>query len=114
MSYDVSLYTASAPKCPTCGHEPEREEHFSANHTSNTACMWYEAGCDIASFDGRCAKDLAASLRPAIDAMEADPGKYEPMEPENGWGSYESTLRFMRKILDACDEHPNATVSVWR
>lgn len=115
MSYDVSLISKKAEKCPTCGHDPSgAETYFSANHTSNTAGMWRHAGCDIAEFDGKLASELGASLKVAIDAMRANPGLYKPMEPDNGWGTYESTLKFMINVLLACESNPDAEVHVWR
>lgn len=105
MSYDVYLVvTAGGP------------EHtiFNANHTSNTARMWRKAGADLAEFDGQSARDLAMALILATAHMKAHPDYYKTMEPDNGWGDYDSTLEFLNEILAACQENPKAIVRIWR
>lgn len=106
MSYDVSL------EVDTGG--PEAVEVYSRNHTSNTAAMWREAGCDIASFHGAGAGTFSVALDGAIRDMEERPKHYAKWNAPNGWGSYETTLEFLRDLLDACKRHPATKVSVSR
>lgn len=35
-----------------------------------------------------------------LDALEADPEQYRAMNPENGWGSYDSLLGVLREMRD--------------
>jgi hypothetical protein len=119
VSYDVDLEegTKEWEHYCTCGEKHVKtipNEVFSVNHTSNTSRMWAEAGCDLAEFDGKTGRELGASLREAIATIEEQPGKYRSLEPSNGWGTYESTLRFLRRILCACADYPDATVRVSR
>ena len=122
MSYDVGLYRPTTHACPNCGHEhatgtPEDDQLFWTNYTSNCGPMWREAGLQLHEWaydkNGvRTAETLIEPLRTAIRAMEADPAKYEAMDPDNGWGSYKTVLTWLRGILRACEEHPDARVHV--
>ena len=100
MSYDVYI-------------EAVREvEVFWDNHTSNCAEMWREAGCDLAELQGVTAAEALPRLRAAVAAMEAEPERFRPMEPANGWGSYESALDFLRRFADACEVDPDGRLRI--
>jgi hypothetical protein len=60
------------------------------------------------------AKDLMPHLQNGIKAMEAEPNKFIVLEPSNRWGTYEGFLRFLKGLLDACRENPDAVISVSR
>jgi len=124
VSYDVTLYMPceSRPcyRCP-CGADhmtPAEEEVFSTNYTSNCSQMWDEAGCRLRDWAygkaaGRNASTLIEPLRTAIATMETDPERFLAMEEgNNGWGHYGTALVWLRSILDACLEHPEARVYV--
>ncbi len=116
MSLDVYL-TDKGP-CPHCGQTADIEV-FSANITHNLASMakaalvygivWRpeENGVESAS-------QLIVPLQSAIDAMGANPGKCEECNPPNGWGSFDSFLPWLRDYLEACKQHPCATVRASR
>lgn len=106
MSYDVSLEVDAG------GPDPVLAADF--NHTSNTAGMWREAGCDIAAFDGKPATEFATALWTAITDMSARPGHYRQQDPPNGWGSSETCLEFLQNLHRACVAYPLATVRVCR
>lgn len=120
MSYDVYLYEP-CPQQPclcTC-HEggPSEVRVFDSNYTSNCSMMWDAAGCPLREWacdkrGVRTAETLIEPLRAAIAAMEADPAKYEAMNPDNGWGSYQTVLPWLRSILSACEQHPKARLHV--
>jgi len=76
--------------------------------------MWRKAGCDLAEFDGKPASELGPAAARAIAAITAEPETYQPMEPNNGWGTVPSTVKFLVDIWVACAEYPEATVSVSR
>jgi hypothetical protein len=105
MSYDVDLQidTGNGP-VSVC----------SWNYTSNCAPMWRAAGCDIAEFDGKPASEFRAALTGAIDAMTAEPHKYRAMNPPNGFGDYDSCLKWLGEMRDACTTHNRCSVRVWR
>lgn len=106
MSYDVYLEVD--------GGGPDSVEAYWRNHTSNTAVMWREAGCDVADFDGAEAWAFARSLGRAVRDIEERPDHYAKWNPSNGWGSVETTLAFLRDLLDACERFPKAKVRVSR
>lgn len=42
------------------------------------------------------------------------PDKFKKLNPANGWGDYDGLLAFVAAYLEACMEHPDATVRVSR
>jgi hypothetical protein len=97
------------------------------NHTTNTAGMWDHAWRvsgdpfwgDWTSFgdylatkpEGWLAGDITANI---LKEMLKNPDTYRALNPDNGWGSYESALKFLFEIRLACALHPNAYVSLSR
>lgn len=107
MSYDVYL------SIDTGGPEPALVTD-GRNMTSNVSPMWRLAGADIAAFHGRTAGECLPQLREAIERMETDPAPFRALNPANGWGSYETCLRFLRELAEDFVAHPKATVEVSR
>lgn len=91
---------------------PETVDIWEGNHTSNTAPMWRQAGADLAEMQGMDAPSAEFVLTQAINDMTSRPYVYLPMQPANGWGSYQSCLEFLRDIRDACAVHPKAALRV--
>lgn len=60
------------------------------------------------------AGDLIPHLQKGIDSLELRPSEYKKLNPENGWGSYETLLRVSKELLTACTNYPNAKVEVDR
>jgi hypothetical protein len=87
------------------------------NYTSNCARMWRQAMPEtdgLAGMHGMLAGDAAKVLRNGITHMTADPGAYRAMNPENGWGDYDSQLFALRELLGAFDAAPRAKVAISR
>lgn len=113
MSLDVTL----APKaCPHCGH---RGEEFCQNTTHNLNAMAEEAG--IYGIVWRpeengitTARQLIEPLRKAIAEMKANPARFKKHDARNGWGTYGDFLPWLERYLQACEEMPDAEVSVSR
>lgn len=120
MSYDISLYAPCAQQPCLCAcHDggAGEIEVFDSNYTSNCSQMWDTAGCRLRdwAYDkaaGRTAATLIEPLRTAIKTMADDPKRFIAMEPDNGWGSYEGALAWLRSILRACEKYPEASVYV--
>lgn len=108
MSYDIHL------EADLGGPEPIQVGDLYWNCTSNLAPMWRAAGADLASFDGRPAWECIPVLATAIGELELHPETYTPMNPANGWGSYEALLPILRNLLAAFKQAPQATVRVSR
>lgn len=60
------------------------------------------------------AKQLIPLLREGIAKLVDNKEEAEKLNPSNGWGSYDSLLRFARDYLTACEDNPEATVNVSR
>lgn len=107
MSYDIwFVIDAGGPEpVPISGHY---------NYTSNVAPMWRRAGCDLAELADKPASEVRESLWQALEAMRRDPDLYRAMNPPNGWGNYEGCVQFLAELWQACEQHPNAVMKVWR
>jgi hypothetical protein len=113
MSLDVYL---SPNKCPHCGRA---DEGFSQNITHNLNKMADEAGIYGVVWCPEengitTARQLIEPLRKAIADMKADPERFKKHNASNGWGLYENFLPWLEKYLQACEEMPDAAVSVSR
>lgn len=60
------------------------------------------------------ARQLVEPLRAGLTLLLAEPGRFETFNPGNGWGTYEGLVKFVSKYLAACEEYPDADVSVSR
>jgi hypothetical protein len=60
------------------------------------------------------AGQLVGPLRAGLARLKADPERFEKFNPENKWGDYGALVRFVEKYLIACEEYPDADVSVSR
>jgi hypothetical protein len=88
---------------------------FSANITHNlnkmadAAGIYYhvwrpeELGIERAS-------DLITPLTDGIARLTADPAKFKAFNPNNGWGTYDGFVTWLQEYLQACIEHPTATI----
>lgn len=112
MSYDVTLVEKA-----TDGTD---RELFYANHTSNTAQMWRDAGVNLKDFNGAPAATMVQPVRAAAhqiairpaDFVHHVPRRRDGVTPSIMNGTVESTVRFLLDIADACEAHPTATVEV--
>lgn len=107
MSLDVSLIAT----VPT--------EVYTANITHNLTNMAEAAGIykhlwRPEELGITMAHELITPLTEGLARLTAEPERFEKLNPENGWGDYESLVRFVRRYLAACVENPNATIEVSR
>tara|TARA_R110000751_G_scaffold125174_1_gene226693 strand:- start:786 stop:1127 length:342 start_codon:yes stop_codon:yes gene_type:complete len=113
MSLDITL---SDNCCESCGRS---DEVYSTNITHNLGTMaretvlygvlWRPEQNGIVF-----AKDLIKPLIDGIRAMENDPARFEKYDATNGWGTYEQFLPWLRVLLAACEDNPNAKVEASR
>lgn len=92
---------------------------FDINITHNLAEMADKAGIYKALWRAeknkyKNAKQLISPIKKAIKELESNPDKYKNYNPKNGWGSYETLLKSLKKILEACIKHPKAKIETWR
>lgn len=71
--------------------------------------LWTPEECGI-----KIAGDLIVPLACGLERLKADPEKYRAYNPENGWGKYESLVRFVENYLAACRKFPSAKVEACR
>lgn len=109
MSLDIYLQGAH---CSACSRDGER--FYEANITHNVAPMWHKAGLYEVLYrsDGKCAFEIVETLERGYEHMSASPKDYLLLNPANGWGSYDSALVFLRKLIHACRAYPSAIISI--
>ena len=85
------------------------------SYTSNVGPMWCEAlgGKLLREYKDAPCSEAAGPLAEAVKRMEADPDRYREMNPKNGWGDYEGALDFLRRLAEACAQHPKCTIWIW-
>ena len=113
MSLDIYLITE---KCPHCGRSGEG---YSANITHNLCDMadalgiyeflWHPERAGI-----KTAGQLIAPLKQAICLMKDAPAKYKAFDASNGWGTYKDFLPWLERLLEACEQSPDAGVEASR
>lgn len=97
----------------------EKDYIYSANITHNLAKMAGHAGLHLPLWRPEeigieYAYQLIAPLRAGLDALRRDPEFMKRSNPENGWGNYDNLVEFTERYLKACEDYPDAKVSVSR
>ena len=83
------------------------------NHTSNTAAMIKEVcGSYPSEWNGKRCSDMYSILMQGTSLLNLQPSKYRQFEPDNKWGTVESTIEFLMNIADNCDKYPTAIIEV--
>jgi len=72
-------------------------------------CIWRPETVGIV-----IAAQLVYPLQQGLMKLRTEREKIQPLEPSNGWGSYEGFVDFVRAYLSAACENPLALVKVWR
>ena len=98
MSYDIELRT----------QEGELIEHF--NITYNVSGMFYDyyPSSGIRVIYGKSGKKSLPSLLGFYQNMVYYREKMIDMQPENGWGNWENTVKCINKMIMKASEHPDA------
>lgn len=60
------------------------------------------------------ARVLIEPLRAGLARLKADPALFRTYNPDNGWGSYDAFVPWVRRYLEACEQHPTAIVEASR
>lgn len=123
MSLDVYLVAPGIEHetcaCPHCEGSTFGECVFEWNITHNLGAMAREAGVYAALWrpdenSMRTAADIIAPLEAGLALLLAESDRFEAMNPENGWGSYDGLVGFVRRYLDACRKNPDCIIRVSR
>lgn len=68
--------------------------------------LWHPEQTDI-----NIAEDLIIPLLKGLVKLLNDPIGYRKLNPENGWGTYEQLVQFVKDYLKACIDYPEAKVT---
>lgn len=97
----------------TGGTEPAMVAEI-GNYTHNCAKMWHTAVAAVsglANLDGTggmLGAEAGPILARAATYMALHPHEFEPMNPPNGWGEYESATDYLWNAARLCARHPMA------
>lgn len=108
MSYDISFKAKleGADKWVYVGPEW-------INHTSNTSAMIKEVCSSYPSEwdDYRCSEILPI-IETGCTILRSHSQQFRQFEDAKGWGTVESTLKFLDDIHKGCEEYPTAVLEV--
>lgn len=78
------------------------------NYTHNVNPMYYPVlGESLGLFlEGKTAAESLPKLRELVADLEDRPAFYRAMDPENGWGCYETLLPRLRVLVQRAAENP--------
>lgn len=83
-----------------CWSLPRVDGHLTHYPNGHGRVSWWQC------LDGMPGPDGAALLHRIVGGMESDPERYRAMNPDNGWGDYESFLETLSGMRDAVPEWP--------
>lgn len=114
MSLDISFYSKSTT-CECCGNTSGGEELHWQNITHNLNRMAVKAGFYDALWRGdesdiKNPKQLAEAIIPGLQHMIDNPAAYIPFNAENGWGTYDQFVPWLKELVEACKEFPDAEI----
>ena len=100
--------------CPTCGKSENPEIGW--NYTYNVSPMWREVFPDtkMINIDGMTCQESLPKLEKFRDALKADPEKFKKMNPDNGWGDYDSFLKAIEELIIYENTYPDCIWDSWR
>jgi hypothetical protein len=118
MSLDI--YFTEKKICPNCAHIlSDGEEVYWKNITHNLARMaeaagfykqlWRPEETDVVT-----ASQLGFHIEKGIIELESSPDKYKEFSASNGWGTYEQFIPWLKELLQACKDYPDAIISTSR
>jgi hypothetical protein len=92
---------------------------FDRNITHNLTKMASEAGIYYALWRPdekgyQKAAQIVPILKKGLTLLESDPERFEKFNSKNGWGMYEHFIPFVKAVLEACEEYPDADIRVSR
>ena len=126
MSLDIYLYDPILKTrtcvCTFCSNEYKEEYTgllWHKNITHNLAMMASEAGIyqnlwHPETIPISYASEIEPHLQQAIITLAKDPEKFKRFNPENGWGSYHTLMKFIVEYHDACMKYPYAEIKICR
>lgn len=104
---------------PVIAIQGDSESVYSANITHNLGTMADKAGIYEALWRPEeigitHAHQLIERLKAGLALLREKPDYFKTFNPSNGWGDYDGLVRFTEQYLEACEQYPQAEVSVSR
>jgi hypothetical protein len=92
---------------------------FDTNMTHNLGTMADKAGIYYALWRPeekgyKLASDIIPILKVGLEKLTKNPTKYKKFSAKNGWGTYEQFVPWVEEVLLACEQYPDAKISVSR
>ena len=107
MSLDLWM---EAEPCKTCGRSGDPD--FSWNYTHNVSKFWYSLYPESEKWlniHGMTGEESLPVLNKFLEELQADPDRFIAMNPENGWGSYDTFVPRLKELIEAANEYPKCT-----
>ena len=117
MSLDVYLYRQANNESDLYNVYDGHEYLFEANITNNLGKMAayvgiYEALWEPNTVNIIKAGQLILPLGLALSRLELEPDYYKQFQAKNNWGLYIHFVPWLRQYLEACNNYPEALISV--
>ena len=93
--------------------EPVRPAQFEGNVTYNVSTMLRRAGIHPAILSGMTVKEVRPVIDHACDLMADNPDYFRQFEAVNGWGTYETTFKFVTNLNEYLESAPDDYVMWW-
>ena len=92
---------------------------FDRNITHNLNTMAQEAGIYEALWRPdehgyTKAEQIIPILKEGLEQLEREPEHFKKFDSPNGWGMYIHFVPFVKAVLEACEEYPDADIEVSR
>jgi hypothetical protein len=111
MSLDLFLQSKI---CEMCGHEEITEV---MNITYNLAPMWFlifPEDKQMIDIDGQTGEESLRKLSYASILLKREKEFLLPLNPKNGWGSYEGLCEYITNLIDLANKNPTYIWKSWR
>ena len=81
-----------------------------SGQTHNIGPLWEKSlgGIHFSELEDWQAKDLLLKIQAAIKWIENKPEDFKGLEASNGWGTVESSLRYLKAVEKGCLEYPES------
>ena len=60
------------------------------------------------------ARQLVPILKVGIEKLTSNPEEFYQFNSENGWGTYDQFLPWLKELLEECQTYPNAYIRISR
>lgn len=95
-----------------CSHCKRAERICEFDCAYDLSPIWraiYPESSEMVKIEGLSGIEALPVVNKAIEIMINEKEVLEKLSPPNRWGGYESFLKFLRDVRDACEEYPYAT-----